>query len=584
MLAAEIAKRRTVRGLLRRDEDDLTELPAIPYRDVRDGGPVRHAIEAAEQARALRDDCLAWFPKGARHIVRVLDSITARWLMRSNSPYKFEVASIAATLQFPGVWFLNGSYEWGCTSLARDEDTPWLVRTLDWPFPGLGRHVEVARMKGPAGDFYNITWPGFVGILTAMAPGRFSAAVNQAPLWRRTRHPWLRPYDMLANGIRTWSIRNIPPTQLLRQVFETCTDFDSARHKLETTPIARPVIYTLAGTNPGERCVIERTEEEHLTRFENTSAANDWLVCREFWEARVGGDQLLTAPASEVGGNSKIRREALDAWGEPLATAHFSWVTPPVLNKFTRIAAEMCAAIGLMRVVGYEQVDGVDLPRQVTQACQVVAAEHGILEPYVLEAALECGAAMNCNGLVHPDDHLMQFMITQSPRSIEKGYRVGIAEYFERGRLDTEQLLHLMDSLGHSRSSPVLEFASGYGRMTRHIDLPNFIAADIHENAVAFLRGKMGVNVVQSAMDPNDFDPGRTFDFIFVLSLFSHLSDDMFGPWLGRLFSLLNPGGHLMFTTYGAGAADIPLLASSIPEDGSAAFHEQHSDQPDLDS
>jgi hypothetical protein len=351
------------------------ELPAIPLRDVRDGGAIRHAVEAAAQARALRDDCLAWFPKRARHLVPLLDRITRRWLMRSHSPYKAEIAAIAGALDFPGVWFLNGSYEWGCTALARDADAPWLIRTLDWPFPGLGRHVEVARMEGPAGDFYNVTWPGFVGALTAMAPGRFSAAVNQAPLLRRMQHPWLRPYDMLANAIETWSIRNIPPTQLLRQVFESCADFDTARRKLETTPIARPVIYTLAGARPGECCVIERTEHAHLTRFENTSAANDWLMHRDFWEARVGGDQLFTASPTEVGGNSKIRREALAAWGAPVDTAHFEWVIPPVLNKFTRIAVEMCAAQGVLRVTGYETVPGFELPQAVTLPCEVRAPE-----------------------------------------------------------------------------------------------------------------------------------------------------------------------------------------------------------------
>ncbi len=37
-----------------------SELPAIPVRDVRDGGPLRHAVEAREVGRALRDDCLSW--------------------------------------------------------------------------------------------------------------------------------------------------------------------------------------------------------------------------------------------------------------------------------------------------------------------------------------------------------------------------------------------------------------------------------------------------------------------------------------------------------------------------------------------
>ena len=154
---------------------------------MRDGGPLRHAIEAAAQARALRDDCLAWLPSAARRMMPVFDAITRRWLMRSHSPYVAEIAAIAAALEFSGVWFLNGSYQWGCTSLARDDDAPWLVRTLDWPFPGLGRHVEIARMAGRAGEYYSVTWPGFVGVLTGMAPGRFAASINQAPLWRRTR-------------------------------------------------------------------------------------------------------------------------------------------------------------------------------------------------------------------------------------------------------------------------------------------------------------------------------------------------------------------------------------------------------------
>jgi len=351
-------------------------LPAIPLRDVRDGGPVRHAIDAAAQARALRNDCLAWFPSAARYAIPALDRITRRWLMRSCSPYVGEISAIAAALGFPGVWFLNGSYEWGCTALARDDDVPWLVRTLDWPFPGLGRHVEVAHMAGPAGEYYSVTWPGFVGTLTAMAPGRFAAAVNQAPLWRRTRHPWLRPYDMAANAARTWSLRHMPPNQLLRQVMEMCSDYDEAKARLETTPVARPVIYTLAGCVAGERCVIERTENDHLTRAEDTSAANDWLVPRPSWEARVGGDQLFSASRAEVGGNSKLRREALAAWSVPFGNG-FDWVTAPVLNPFTRIAVEICPAQGILRVLGYEKLSVDALPEPATLPCEILHGRAG---------------------------------------------------------------------------------------------------------------------------------------------------------------------------------------------------------------
>jgi hypothetical protein len=361
-----------------------TNLPVIPLRDVREGGPCRHAIEASTQARALRDDCLSFFPSAVRHLIPALDSLTRRWLRRANTPYLEDIEKIAATLGFPGVWFLNGSYEWGCTTLVRDQDAPWMLRTLDWPFPGLGRHLEIARMSGPAGEFYSATWPGFVGVLTAMAPGRFSVAINQAPLWRRTRHPYLRLYDIAANAIATWKLRHIPPDQLLRQVLETCATYEEAKARLEATLAARPVIYTLAGCQPGERCVIERTEERFTTRTENTGAANDWLEPVEPWEARVANELLFNCDYLGARANSRTRREALAAWDGAPGQGSFAWVAPPVLNPCTRIAAEMCAARGVMRLVGYEQVESFDQPQPVTQVREVSASISDVPEPALL--------------------------------------------------------------------------------------------------------------------------------------------------------------------------------------------------------
>ena len=366
------------------------ELPAIPLRDVREGGAIRHAIEAAAEARALRDDCLSWLPAVARRMVPVFDAVTRRWLMRSCSPYLSEIGAISTGLGFSGIWFLNGSYQWGCTSYTRDDDAPWLVRTLDWPFPGLGRHVELARMAGSAGEYYSVTWPGFVGVLTAMAPARFAAAINQAPMWRRTRYPWLRLFDMMANAVTTWPVRHMPPDHLLREVFETAPDYSTARHLLETTPIARPVIYTLAGCEAGERCVIERTVDGFTTRFEDTGAANDWLVTTEPWEARIGGDMWFTCNYREAGDNSRVRREALTAWNEPFG-GEFAWVVPPVLNRYTRIAAEMSPAQGILRVAGYELMPGCTEPQPVTLPCEILhggagqhrdaALEHDVAHP-----------------------------------------------------------------------------------------------------------------------------------------------------------------------------------------------------------
>ncbi len=352
-------------------------LPAIPVIDIRGGGPPLHARQSAAEARALRDACLSFFPGAARPLVPVLDSVARRWLQASRSPYVPEVAQIAGELDFSGVWLLNASYQWGCTARAFVEDgAPWIIRTLDWPFTGLGRHVAVARMNGASqnssGEFLNVTWPGYVGALTATAPGRFAACINQAPMWRRTWHRWLRPFDFAVNGIAIYvGVDDIPPDQLLRRTFEVCADYQAARHMLETTPVARPVIYTLIGCAPGEACVIERTERGFVTREDNTCTANDWVPERTGWEGRIGTRRFLTSTFEDAAGYSRARHDSLAAWSGSAAGDRFDWIKEPVLNPYTRLAVAMCPARGVLRVAGYDRNGDDLLPEQVTQICEI---------------------------------------------------------------------------------------------------------------------------------------------------------------------------------------------------------------------
>jgi hypothetical protein len=342
-------------------------LPEIPVVDIREGGPPRHALESAATARALRDACLGFFPRATLPLIPALDWLSRRALARSRSPYFAEVAQIAAALDLPGVWLLNASYQWGCTARAGEENgVPWLLRTLDWPFRGLGRHTEIAHLRGGCGDFFSVTWPGYVGVLTAMAPGRFAAALNQAPMWRRTRLRWLRPCDYAANALSVLVEGDrMPPDQLLRRAFEVCGDFAAARRMLETTPVARPVIYMLVGCRARERCVIERTEIDFVTREEDTCAANDWVPCRPGWEGRIGTQRFLVSSFAEAAGYSRARLEKLAGWSGPLSASRFDWLCEPVLNPYTRLAVAMNPARGILRAVGYDVTEDV-LPQPVT--------------------------------------------------------------------------------------------------------------------------------------------------------------------------------------------------------------------------
>jgi len=322
-------------------------LPAIPLFDARDGGPVAYAHARAERTLAVRDACLGWLPAGGM-LARIADPIVRRWMTRSASPYAAEIADIQMRLGRPGAWTLHGAYLFGCTALADEAAAgPRLRRTLDWPFPGLGHLAEILRQRGPAGDFLNVTWPGFVGVLTAMAPGRFAAAINQAPMPRRTSADALRWTDYARNALRPLRSSDVwPPEHLLRYVFETCASFAEARAMLEQVPLARAVLFMLVGAAPGERVVIEREETAFRTRVADQAIANAWENARDGWEPRVCG---VGQPVE----NNVRRIAALSAWAGRDASA-FEWVASPVLNSFTRLSVDMVPASGALNVRGWE--------------------------------------------------------------------------------------------------------------------------------------------------------------------------------------------------------------------------------------
>ena len=333
-------------------------MDAVPIVDLRDGGPPAHAGQRREQALALRAACLGWLPCGGL-LARLADPLARWWLRRSASPLVGEIDAIARTLGRPGIWLLHGAYAFGCTALADESpDGPVLRRTLDWPFPGLGRLVEVTRQRGAAGEFLNVTWPGFAGVLTAVAPGRFAASINQAPMRRRTSAGWLLWLDYVLNAVTAFFTSGRPPPEhVLRRVFETCATFDDACRLLARTPVARPVLFLVAGCAAGERVLIESDGNQTRLYRDDTAVANAWREHSPRWRPRVCGE----GPPLE----NNLRRVAALAAYAGVHPPNLEWVTAPVMNLRTRVAVEMCAASGRLLVAGWEAAGRVTAVTEV---------------------------------------------------------------------------------------------------------------------------------------------------------------------------------------------------------------------------
>ena len=203
----------------------------IPMFDLRNAGPAAHAAKNPRSVKRLRDACLRPAPGWALGLLRPVDAVERRWIARTGSPYGRDIAEIEASLGLAGVVAINMSYQYGCTTGVAPGRTgaPRMRRVLDWPFDGLGEAVEIHHLSGPAGDYFSVGWPGAVGVLTGMAPGRFCAAINQAPMRRRLRPAAARPLDIAMNLANTL-LRETgwPPDHLLRHAFENCATFEAA--------------------------------------------------------------------------------------------------------------------------------------------------------------------------------------------------------------------------------------------------------------------------------------------------------------------------------------------------------------------
>jgi hypothetical protein len=328
------------------------ELPPIPVIDAGADFPLQTLAAEAARAHLLMDIATKGVPRLA---LRTLDAVSRRWLVRHGNAYLDEIDRVAAKLGRPGAYYLAINYEWGCTVSVRpgaDGAAPLLTRTLDWGIAGIGRHIIAARVASPAGPFTAMTWPGFTGVMQGMAPGRFSIAINQAPM--RRLGGGMLVTDWAANRARVWDMPHQLAAHLLRRVFGTAADYDAAFTMLRDEPIAAPATFTLAGVKPHQTCVIERLETQAHVIDGPSGATNHW--------------RGLDHGARSRGLDSEGRLAAMMAAGAQDMSPSFPWLAPPILNPTTRLVMMADAAAGRLIAQGWEEMSPVTAVLDLSQA------------------------------------------------------------------------------------------------------------------------------------------------------------------------------------------------------------------------
>lgn len=151
---------------------------------------------------------------------------------------------------------------------------------------------------------------------------------------------------------------------------------------------------------------------------------------------------------------------------------------------------------------------------------------------------------------IHPADDLLRYL-----RGLGRSSDEAVFEYHQSGYGVAQVMLGVLRGAGLDlERARILDFAAGFGRVTRHYSdfvSPEQVAvAEIDPRAVEFQSSRFGFAGHESQTDPEALAISESFDAVLCFSLFTHLPRTTFGAWLRKLADLVADDGILVFTTH----------------------------------
>jgi SAM-dependent methyltransferase len=143
-----------------------------------------------------------------------------------------------------------------------------------------------------------------------------------------------------------------------------------------------------------------------------------------------------------------------------------------------------------------------------------------------------------------PPDRLM-YLVAGTP---------DIAWFLRSGAMGAQSLREILqqNAIALEKAEAILDFGCGCGRVIRYWkDLKNTRVHGTDYNPL--LVEWCSKNLPFAQFDQNELAPplkyaDDSFDLIYALSVFTHLSEDLHGQWVNELYRVLKPGGTLFLS------------------------------------
>lgn len=129
-------------------------------------------------------------------------------------------------------------------------------------------------------------------------------------------------------------------------------------------------------------------------------------------------------------------------------------------------------------------------------------------------------------------------------------------EYIKNGIIDAKNLKQLLEKHINLNNKKVLDWGCGPARVIRHFPdlLPNtqFFGTDYNKKSISWNKENIqNVQFHNNAINPPTDFKENTFDAIYGLSIFTHLSEENHNNWINELYRIANKNAILIITTHG---------------------------------
>jgi ubiquinone/menaquinone biosynthesis C-methylase UbiE len=139
---------------------------------------------------------------------------------------------------------------------------------------------------------------------------------------------------------------------------------------------------------------------------------------------------------------------------------------------------------------------------------------------------------------------------------IYENFRMDYANYYNDGRETAAWLIQQWSCYLSLDNLKIFDWGCGPARVVRH--LPEFLpqskiyASDYNEQTIEWCKQNIpGIEFIKNSLEPPLPFHDQSFDIIYALSVFTHLSQGNHHKWIEEMYRLLKPGGIFLLTTQG---------------------------------